>query len=84
MQGTGATITVADSIGTVFYSLIGQGIPINPMEISHRILVFSICLTGGVLFWSYCAGLVSFLAVEKLDYPIKSYGVSHHLFVNIG
>ncbi len=70
---------MADFLSTVFNSFIGQGIPISPTGISHRILVLSICLTGGLLFWSYSAGLVSFLTVEKFDYPIKNYRVSYML-----
>ena len=68
---------MADSLATVFYSFIGLDIPINPIKTSNRILVMSICLTGGLLFWSYSAGLVSVLTIEKFDYPIKSYYVSN-------
>jgi hypothetical protein len=67
---------VADCLATVFYSFIGLDIPLDPNRISHRILVISTCLTGGLLFWSYSAGLVSFLTIEKFDYPVKSFAVS--------
>jgi hypothetical protein len=30
------------------------------------------CLTGAVIFWSYNAGLISELAVEKFNFPISS------------
>jgi hypothetical protein len=62
----------------VFYSFIGQGISISASKTSQRMLIFSIYITGGVLLWSYSAVLISFLTVEKLDYPIKSYRVSCH------
>ena len=77
LQEEDTTLSMADFMATVYYSFIGQGIPIRPTGISHRILVLSICLTGGILFWSYSAGLVSFLTVEKFDYPIKSYRVRY-------
>ena len=70
------TIGTTDLIETIFYSFIGLAIPLDPIKISHRILIISICLTGGLLFWSYSAGLVSFLTVEKFDYPVKSFNVS--------
>ena len=76
LQDESTTLSMADFMSTVYYSFIGQGIPIQPTGISHRILVLSICLTGGILFWSYSAGLVSFLTVEKFNFPVKSYTVS--------
>jgi hypothetical protein len=65
-----------DSMATVFYSFIAQDIPTEPSSVSGRILVLSVCINGGVLFWSYSAGLVSFLTVEKYEYPIKTLNVS--------
>jgi hypothetical protein len=65
-----------DSSSTVFFSFIAQQIPREPKHVSGRILVISICFTGAVLFWSYSAGLVSFLTFEKYEYPIKTLAVS--------
>jgi hypothetical protein len=63
-------------MATVFYSFIAQDISTEPSSVSGRILVLSVCITGAVLFWSYSAGLVSFLTVEKYEYPIKTLNVS--------
>ena len=68
--------SILDSFTTTFFSILGLGIPSKPRNGSGRILVLSICLTGAVVFWSYSAGLVSFLTVEKYEFPIKSLKVS--------
>ena len=59
-----------------FTPFFGLGIPSKPNNDSGRILCLSVCLTGAVLFWSYSAGLVSYLTVEKYDFPINSMQVS--------
>jgi hypothetical protein len=41
-------------------------------------IILAICVTGSVLYWSYCAGLVSLLAVEKYDFPVKTVTVSEN------
>ena len=71
-QETNWTESVFQSAFTVFYSLLGLGIPSSPMQSSGRILCLSICITGAIIFWSYSAGLVSCLTVEKFDFPINS------------
>jgi hypothetical protein len=76
VQGPNSSIGLVDSMATVFYSFIAQDIPTEPSSVSGRILVLSVCINGGVLFWSYSAGLVSFLTVEKYEYPIKTLNVS--------
>ena len=38
-------------------------------------------MTGALVYWSYCAGLTSFLTVEKYEYPIKSMEASSHLLL---
>ena len=68
--------TLLESAATAFYSLLGLGIPSKPRNSSGRILCLSVCLTGAVLFWSYSAGLVSYLTVETYDLPINSLQVS--------
>jgi len=73
---------VAYSIEAVFFSLIGQGIEHVPRGIHNRILLISICFTGAIVYWSYCAGLVSFLTIEKYDFPIKSFQVRTELFTS--
>jgi hypothetical protein len=77
-----SSIGLVDSVATVFYSFIAQDIPREPRSVSGRILVLSVCINGGVLFWSYSAGLVSFLTVEKYEYPIKTLNVSLKLLNN--
>ena len=76
LQGAKKSETILESAATAFYSLLGLGIPSKPNNDSGRILCLSICLTGAVLFWSYSAGLVSYLTVEKYDFPINSMQVS--------
>jgi hypothetical protein len=68
---------MALSVETVFYTLIGQGVDINPKGLNVRILLFLICVTGAMVYWSYCAGLTSSLTVEKYDFPIKTFQVSY-------
>jgi hypothetical protein len=69
-------MAIAFSIEAVFYSLIGQNIEIIAKGVHTRIALLSICVTGSIILWSYCAGLVSFLTIEKYDFPIKSFSVS--------
>jgi uncharacterized membrane protein YoaK (UPF0700 family) len=40
-----------------------------------RIFIFTVLITGAVVFWSYNAGLVSFLTVELFTFPITSFKV---------
>ena len=63
------------SIEAVFFSLIGQGVEIIPRTIYLKILLLSICVTGAIVYWSYCAGLVSTLTVENYEFPIKEFPV---------
>jgi hypothetical protein len=60
---------------TVFFSFIGQGVPINPNGLSGRVLHLSVSITGAIIFWSYSAGLVSFLTFDKIDFIINTYSV---------
>ena len=64
------------SAEAIFCSLIGQGIEIIPTRTYMRILLLSVCVTGAIVYWSYCAGLVSTLTVENYEYPIKAFPVS--------
>jgi hypothetical protein len=69
-------MSLPNSSGTVFFSFIGLGTETDPKSLSSRILLISIYITGAILFWSYSAVLVSFLTVEKIDFPIKTFKVS--------
>ena len=71
-QETKDDIEVADSCAIIFYALIAMDVPLEPTKVSTRVLILSVCITGAFLFWSYSAGLVSFLTVDKFDFPIKS------------
>jgi hypothetical protein len=68
-----------DSAESVFYSLIGKEIPVNPIGITGRIIIISTCITGAILIWSYSAGLVSYLTVETIIYPVTNYQVNLEL-----
>jgi hypothetical protein len=67
---------IAFSIEAVFFSLIGQNTETVTRGIHTRIIFLSICVSGAIIYWSYCAGLVSLLTIEKYEYPIKSFLVS--------
>jgi len=66
----------SNSLATVSFSSLALDIPVKPIGIPRRILIFSVCLTGALLYWSYCACLVSFLTAEKVVFPITSFSVS--------
>jgi hypothetical protein len=76
-------MSIFSSLGIVFSSFIGIGTNADPRSVSNRILFISIYITGALLFWSYSAVLVSFLTVEKNDFPIKSYSVSDNYFFSL-
>ena len=68
-----STIDVGTSVSTVVLSLVALEIPVDPSRVPGRILVFTVTLVYGALnFWAYNAGLVSYLTVENLVFPIKS------------
>jgi len=69
-------IDAPNSLAIVFYSFLALDIPIKPRGVPRRILIFSVCLTGALLYWSYSACLVSFLTAEKIIFPITSLSVS--------
>ena len=47
-------------------------IPVEAKRLPSRCLVFTTCLFGAFIFWTYNAGLVSHLTVDKIEWPIKS------------
>jgi hypothetical protein len=63
------------TFATIFFSFIAQDIPVDPKRSSGRILIFTTCLTGAFLLWSYSASLISFLTIENVNFPIKSFQV---------
>ncbi len=68
-------------IAIVYFSFLGQGSSsATARSISDRIIIFSVFLTGGLFFWTYSAGLVSFLTVEKLEFPIETIEVRKLIF----
>ena len=68
-----STIDVGTSVSTVVLSLVALEIPVDPSRVPGRMLVFTVTLVYGALnFWAYNAGLVSYLTVENLVFPIKS------------
>jgi hypothetical protein len=76
LQETANLLDIAFSAEAIFFSLIGQGIELIPRRIYMKILLLSICVTGAIVYWSYCAGLVSTLTVENYEFPIKTFQVS--------
>lgn len=47
-------------------------IPVEARRMPSRVLIFTVCLYGAFIYWSYNAGLVSLLTVENFYWPIKS------------
>lgn len=48
-------------------ALMALDVRVNPLKITTRILIFLICAMGALNYWSYNAGLVSFLTVEVFE-----------------
>ena len=71
---------MAESIVHVFNSSLtivmlpigALGIDNNVRKLSNRITIFFICLFGSLVYWSYCAVLVSLLTVSDNRLPINS------------
>ena len=74
------TYNYSTAFETVYFSVLAQDIPIYPRGIPGRVLILTTCVTGALLFWSYSASLVSFLTIEKIDFPIKSYQVRFFMY----
>ena len=65
-------------VATVPLALVAYDIHYPVIEgVTKRILIFTVCMWGALNFWSYNAGLVSFLTVEIFTPPIDK--LSHLL-----
>ncbi len=53
-------------------ALVAYDIRQDPKKVTNRMLIFVICFWGALNFWTYNAGLVSFLTVEIFKPPINS------------
>jgi hypothetical protein len=62
---SGAFVAVLSSIGTL-------SVDNNQNSIGHRVIVLTICIFGGLVYWSYCAVLVSYLTVIDNNLPINN------------
>ena len=60
------------SLATVLSSFGILTIDNNIKSLSYRIIVFFVCLVGAVVYWSYCATLVSRLSVSNRKLPINN------------
>ena len=56
------------SLAIVMLPIGSLGIDNNVKKLSNRIIIFFICLFGTLVYWSYCAVLVSLLTVS--DNPL--------------
>lgn len=56
---------MSTSIATAMLPLGALGIDNNVITLSHRMLLLSICVFGSLVYWSYCAILVSLLTVSN-------------------
>ena len=50
-------------LASVGLALISLDVRQNPVKLSSRIMIFSVCMAGALKLWSYNAGLVSLLTV---------------------
>ena len=66
------TISLMASFATVCLSFLALPVPVNANRVPARILVFTVCMTGALVFWAYNAVLISLLTVAKNDLPINS------------
>ena len=71
-QGAKCFTSFVESFLILLCSLLAIGFSTQPKTIPTRILFLSICATGALVYWSYSAALISFLTVEKYEYPVKS------------
>ena len=56
---------MSTSFATAMLPLGALGIDNNVKTLSHRMLLLSICVFGSLVYWSYCAILVSLLTVSN-------------------
>ena len=56
---------MSTSFATAMLPLGSLGIDNNVKTISQRMLILSICVFGSLVYWSYCAILVSLLTVSN-------------------
>ena len=56
---------MSTSFATAMLPLGSLGIDNNVKTLSHRMLLLSICVFGSLVYWSYCAILVSLLTVSN-------------------
>ena len=60
------------AFSTVLLSLGMLSVGKNRLKLSSKLLLFTMCIFGAVVYWSYNAFLVSILAVESYALPIQS------------
>ena len=46
---------------------------IKAKKVPARTMMFTIAITGAVVYWSYNAGLISTLTIERIVFPIKNF-----------
>ena len=56
----------------VLSSIGALGVENNQQNFGHRAIVFTICVFGAFVYWSYCAMLVSYLTVTDNKLPINT------------
>ncbi|TRY78616.1 hypothetical protein TCAL_12146, partial [Tigriopus californicus] len=61
-----------ESLCSTLMAVGGLSVPEAPVKLSSRILFLSFCIFGALVYWSYNAILVSLLAIDKYNIPIKS------------
>ena len=69
-QITESTIqALNNSLAIVIRPIGALGIDNDVKKPSYRIIIFSVCIFGTLVYWSYCALLSSFLTIS--DQPLK-------------
>ena len=66
------TLTICTTLAIVSRAMVTLSLPIEGKRIPGRILIFTVCLTGALKWWSFSAGLTSTLTINEYVYPIKT------------
>ena len=63
--------SLAESVGTILCTIINRELSFAPVGAGRQMFVLTVLLTCCLIFSFYCAFLVSFLAVKRVNWPFK-------------
>jgi hypothetical protein len=76
-------INLLQASSVIYLAFLSKEFFVSPKKVPARVFFFNVGLTGAIIFWSYNAGLVSFLSVDIFTYKIRSLEVCR-LEIHIG